>query len=468
MKRFLLRALIIFVLIFLGIRGWIYPHTESYLQEIIQAYNRGIGANLVGYRYFQKDLLSAKSDITISFLERGRKLPWKNPLILPVKINYGPIVGWIEPALIELSFQTSMKQTLKPTFQKDFDNIFKRDIDVRYRGVLDWTKRMHEEIRIGKIITKDRFFQIEPTYIKSDYDLKSFRGDTVVASQKFQLLDSRRGLELTALQPKLHVKIREYHPKGAIFGCLKIEADELSLSDSAFANPLRMRFGGSVSGALLRSGLNEGDVEFGIDLEAKDQQSIRLWRGVRHIKIDLKLSNIGLKGLKELILMQRRRIKLQNELIRATGLNDDIAMQKAILALQMLSDEWVKVYNDLLISGKSRLRVDETLSADKRSKLVLDLTFTGNKLHGNAMSAMITLMSNLNRLVEGKFSLSLEKSLAKKLYPNSAFILDSMVSKGMASFKEGLYHLKGEIKGGKIIINGTRYAPQELLMMILI
>jgi len=143
-------------------------------------------------------------------------------------------------------------------------------------------------------------------------------------------------------------------------------------------------------------------------------------------------------------------------------------MQKTILALQALDDEWVKIYNDLLIPGKTRLILDETLGSDKTSRLKLDLTFTGPKIQGNAMSAMIALMAHMDRLVEGSFELTLEKKLAQRLYPHAVFILDSMVSKNMATLKEGIYHLKGQIKGGKIIINGTKYAPQELVMLILI
>jgi len=80
---------------------------------------------------------------------------------------------------------------------------------------------------------------------------------------------------------------------------------------------------------------------------------------------------------------------------------------------------------------------------------------------------MIYFVNNANRLIDGDFDVSVKKSLLSELYPNAVFIFDSMANKNLATFKDGVYHLKGAIKGGKIIINNTKYNPQELIMMIL-
>jgi hypothetical protein len=196
-------------------------------------------------------------------------------------------------------------------------------------------------------------------------------------------------------------------------------------------------------------------------------ETAKAWEGLEEAKLRLKVESLGIRGIEKLAAMERERQEVQSELARAVGVKDDIAMQKAILALQALDNGWIDAYNRLLIPGKTRLILDETLKGEKESRLHLDLTFTGQKLPDDPFSAMVALTTGMDRLAEGSFDLHIEAKLLARMAPQGKMILDSMVQKGLASLTEGVYRLKGALTGGKIVINGTRYAPQELIMMIL-
>ncbi|ADV47300.1 DUF945 family protein [Nitratifractor salsuginis] len=473
MKKKLIAILIVLAAVFLGGRAWISSHGEQYLKEVLDAYNRGQrGEAVADLRHFENGFSSARAEINVSFPgAETEDFPLQNPLIIPARLRYGPVVEGLSPALMELEFDDTINRWLKPEVRKHFEEEVEGNVTLRYRGFLDWSKKMHEKITIGQILSKDPhsegFLLIAPIRIRSDYDLRTLAGKATLLSEKIHASDPNQHSELNITRPELAMEVTEFPETGPIFGRLMIRAKEISLTRSDIRPPIEMRFSGSIGGALLHSAPQEAGVAFGTDLHTEDPATIHAWQGLRRVKTDLKVSGLGLKGLEELSALQQRQLKLQQELGRASGAGDDVAMQKAILALQSLNDDWIKIYNDLLIPGKTHLTLNETLVSKKTSTLKLDLTFTGQKLRGNAMSAMIALMAHLDRLVEGSFELTLEKELAHKLYPNAVFILDSMVSKNMATLKEGLYHLKGRIKEGKIIINGTKYAPQELIMMIL-
>jgi hypothetical protein len=167
--------------------------------------------------------------------------------------------------------------------------------------------------------------------------------------------------------------------------------------------------------------------------------------------------------------MQKERQALQEEIARAMGQGNDPAMQKAILALQVLDDSWIEAYNTLLLPGETRLILDETFTGTREGHLHLDLRFTGKRLPENdPFGAMVALTTGMENLAEGEFSLQIDQMLLKKIAPEAELLLSSMAQKGLASFEKGTYRLQGALQKGKIIIHGTPYAPQDLIMKILL
>ncbi|HFC03418.1 MAG TPA: hypothetical protein ENJ74_00970 [Nitratifractor salsuginis] len=474
MKKKILGVLAVGALLFLGWRASISSHGETYLKEVIAAYNKGQrGEAVADIRHFANGFSSASAELNVTFpgVVKRENFPLKDPLIVPARLRYGPLIGGWTPGLMEIRIDETLNEMLKPEVRRKFESRVAEKVRIRYRGILDWSRDMHEEVRISRILAKDpkdgSTLKIEPILIRSDYALKSLAGRAKLSSAAVEFRDGKRGEELTIGRPELSMEIQEFTGKGPIFGRFVLQSPEIAVRSPREGLKEPLHFASRLEMALLHTGKEQVELDLGFSLKARDEVTRRYWKGVRSQEGTVKLQSLGLQGIRDLAAMQEEQLRIQKELAKATAADDDIAMQKAILALQALNGRWVQVYNDLLIPGKTRLLVDETLDAAKTSRLKLDLTYTGKPLQGNAMSAMIELMAHADRLAEGSFELTLEKELARKLYPNAVFVLDSMVSKNMATLKEGLYRLKGEIKEGKIIINGTRYAPQELIMMIL-
>ena len=475
MKKKILGALAVAGLLFLGWRASISSHGEAYLKEVVAAYNKGQrGEAVAGIRRFSNGFSSATAELNVTFpgAAERQSFPLKDPLNVPVTLRYGPLIGGWTPGLVEIRIDETLNEMLKPEVRRKFERRVAGKVRIRYRGILDWSHDMHEEAQISRILARDpkdgSTLKIEPILVRSDYDLKTLAGRAELSSGSVELRDRKRGEELTIRRPALSMEIREFTDKGPIFGRFVLQSPQIAVRSPREGVKEPLQFASRLEMALLHTGKEEVELDLGFSLKAKDEATRRYWKGLRMQEGSVKVQSLGLQGIRDLAAMQEEQRRILKRMQKATAANDDIAMQKAILALQALNGRWVQVYNDLLIPGKTRLLVDERLDAGKTSRLKLDLTYTGKPLHGNAMSAMISLMARLDRLVEGSFDLTLEKELARWLYPNAVAILDSMVSKNMATLKEGVYRLKGEIKEGKIIINGTRYAPQELIMMILI
>ncbi|WP_292655112.1 DUF945 family protein [Nitratifractor sp.] len=474
MKKTIIGIVIGAALLFLGWRASISSDGETYLREIVTAYNKmQRGEAVAGIQRFHNGFSSATAELNVSFpvSAADETFPLKNPLRIPATLRYGPLIGGWTPGLVEIRIDQPLNAMLKPEVEKCFERQVAKPVRIHYRGVLDWSHDMHEAAEISQIVARDReansTLRIEPITVRSDYALKTLTGRAELSSAAVDFQEAKRGESLSISRPKLSMDIWEFTRTGPIFGRFAFQAPEVRVQSSLGGLKEPLHFGGRLETALLHTGKAEVDGELSLSLKALDPVTSGYWEGLRKFEGTVKLQSLGLQGIRDLAAMQAEQLRIQKALAKATADNDDIALQKAILALQALNDRWIRVYNDLLIPGKTRLVVDETLDAAKTSRLKLDLTYTGKPLQGNAMSAMISLMGQADRLVEGSFELTLEKDLAHRLYPNAVFVFDSMVSKNMATLKEGLYHLKGEIKGGKIIINGTRYAPQELIMMIL-
>lgn len=48
----------------------------------------------------------------------------------------------------------------------------------------------------------------------------------------------------------------------------------------------------------------------------------------------------------------------------------------------------------------------------------------------------------------------------------AALFLDMLKTKGLITINNDVYHLKGSLKDGKIIINGKAYTLQELVAVV--
>ncbi len=455
--------------VYLGIQGWISNRGERYVTEILDAYNRMVSPQEHwSLKEYEGGFRGGRALLVLE-MNSSEPGPFLRRLELESRVDYGPFF-WrqLRPGLVRLEVDTPLKPLLQPEAARRIVG----SASVEYRGILDWGHTMHETLKLSpmKIREKNATVESEAVVYESDYRLSTFQGRGLLRSDRLiYRLDGREDLGLD--RPQLAMRLEPWNrQEGWVFGDWEFRADELRLRSGTEATAPLLHFRPEVVLGLHRKGKEYADARLELKIQSGDETTRKYLEGISRVSMDLELRSLGRKGLEVLKRWKEEAQKTQMELRAASAAGDDIALQKAILAFDALEGRWIEVYNTLLVPGRTRLLLKERIDGNHTSKLDLDLTFTGKKIrYDNPISATVDLLGQLERIVEGSFALDLDKALAKRLYPHGIFILDSMADKGLATLdRQGVYHLKGEIKGGKIIINGTRYAPHELIMMILI
>ena len=196
---------------------------------------------------------------------------------------------------------------------------------------------------------------------------------------------------------------------------------------------------------------------------ALDINTIAQARGIKSVEFNLDLANAQTDGLVDFLKLSQKLEATQAKIQKAQEANDDIALQKAIFELNSLSSiESVKIYNKIFIKDKTKLKLDLKLIGDRTSFVKLDLLYKAKPISGNIEGAIIELAAQNLAIANGTFEVKLDSQLVSSINPLATLILDMLKTKGLVSVKNGIYHLKGELKDGKIVINGKAYTLQEL------
>ena len=471
MKKIILWSAGLVVLVFLGWRGYISGHGEEYFRQYLDGSKRlQQGVVRLELKKYLNGFSSAEALVEARF-SGADVSPLRNPLPIESRIDYGPFFfSELRPGLLRITTHKRLAELLTKEGAEELRRSLERPVKIDYLGIMDWGHVMHEELLLSSIRVREANMSVatvSPVRIEGTYRLSDLRGHWTLTTPRieFENPKTRESLKIEGLSAEM--SIQEIEKEGPIFGRYSLNAQRIRAVFANAGSRERLDFGGSMRIGLEKTTPELATLKLGIALRSEDNATRTLWKGIHSASLDLTLKNLGIEGLRRLSALEKERQAIQERLATAVGDNDDLAMQKAILALQALDKRWIDIYNALLIPQKTTLHLEETIEASQRSRLLLDLRYTGQPLQGDAMTAMISLLAHADRLAEGRFDLTLEKSLAKRLYPNGIFVLDSMVDKNLATLKAGLYHLEGEIKKGKIIINGTKYAPQELMMLIL-
>ena len=204
-----------------------------------------------------------------------------------------------------------------------------------------------------------------------------------------------------------------------------------------------------------------------IELSALNTQTIALSKGIKEAKLDFALQNIQTQGLIGLIKLSKELEQINEQMQEASIKNDDVALQKAILKMQDISSKkTVDIYNKIFIKDKTRLIFNLELDSDKKSFIKLNLLYKAAPISGSIDSALITLAAQNLAVADGDIEISLDSSLATSINPLAVMFLEMYKQKGIISLKNGVYHLKATLKGGKIIINGKSYTLEEFSTLI--
>jgi len=471
MRRWIIGGVLLAMALFVGSRNYIADHGQEYLQEVLDSYNRGQEDLHLELSSYDGGWSGAEARIRVRLGAGTAQIEGvRDPLILKFRVEYGPLVGGWHPGLIRLRSAGSFSRWLEAKSSRSFLELVPKDIRYRYDGWVGWWHTMHERIRLSRIDAYDQESRerliLEPVEIRDDYALSSQRGRAEFVSKAAIFVNGKSAERVEISHPRLNAVVDEFNPKGFYFGSIGFSVREIRMRMTG-AHPHTLRFSGAVNAALRHQAPDLATFELKTEGKALNSGTSREWEGLEALQLRLRVESLGIGGIEKLLAMEKERQKIREELARAVGKKDDIAMQKAILALQALDNGWIDAYNALLLPGRTHLVFDETLKGEKRSHLHLELTFTGQKLPDDPFRAMVALTTGMDRLAEGRFDLAVEARLLARMAPQGKIILDSMVQKGLASLKEGVYRFTGELRKGKIIIHGTRYAPQELIMMIL-
>ncbi|WP_456432448.1 DUF945 family protein [Nitratifractor sp.] len=471
MKKRLVTILVLLVVLCGGARYYVSHHAKERFMRFLDAENRQQQLFDFNLSAFEGGWFRGAARV----LAHPRKSldGFVDPIELNETLSFGPVIfpdlrlGWMG-----MRYTIGLDALLSAEGKdSEFYRSLQKPVTIAYRGRIDFSDRVWEDTRVAPIVSvsKDKSrLEVGPIHVRDRYKMADLTGVWHAEAPRIYMdTHGERNDSLEITQPNLDAAIEEFVGDRIVFGSYRAGASRITIRLPELAGKGPLRTAGSLGLGLHRQSDSEASFAFDLEARALDDATVAAAKGVRRNTLKLRMEHLGIAGLEVLVQMQKRREELTRKMAEAMDRHDDIALQKAILGLQALEGDWLKVYNRLLIPGKTTLHLENDLESGRTNRLVLDLTYTGTPLKGDPMSALIALGAHADRLVEGSFSLTLEKSLAEKLYPNAVLILNSMAAKNLAKLENGVYRLKGEIKGGKIVINGTAYAPQELIMMIL-
>ena len=249
----------------------------------------------------------------------------------------------------------------------------------------------------------------------------------------------------------------------ALFGITNIKAKEISFKDKIRRKNIDAKFSLNMDSESKKIDDKYMNIAVKFASEALNTNTIALAQGVKKTELDFKLENTQIDGILDLVKLSKELEKVQSDLTNSRVKNDDVAMQKALLKMnELTSTNTVSIYNKVMVKDKTRLKLNFSIEGEKISFVKVDLLYKASPISDNIQSGMIELAAQNLAVADGSFEVQLDSTMATAVNPFAMIALDMLKAKGFATVKNGIYHLKGELKGGKIVINGKAYTMQEL------
>ena len=348
----------------------------------------------------------------------------------------------------------------------DIDKKLKKHPQFTYEGKVSFggelsSKSVIDGITINDTDTK---FNTSNFTITNSMDIESCIGKMEISIPSIDIEDNKGKGNLNAKNIALTSEITEKPIDGiALFGSSSIKVKEISFKDKIGQKAVDVKFSLNIDTESKKVNNKYMDITVKLNSKALNTNTIALAQGIKKTELDFELENTQIDGILDLVKLSKELEKIQNDLAESSAKNDDIAMQKALLKMnELTSTNTVAIYNKVMIKDKTRLKLDFSLEGEKKSFAKLDLLYKANPISGNIQSAMIELAAQNLAVADGTFEVQLDSTMASAVNPFAMLALDMLKAKGFATVKNGVYHLKGELKGGKIVINGKAYTLQEL------
>ncbi len=401
-------------------------------------------------------------------------LPQKEPFFkffhhkpsITLQVDEGPFVSVPKFTLAKAGFlgKTNFFTLIDRKKPKDL----KKDVFLTLKGVVSFSDKLQETILLDAInieSNKSSFF-ISPVQLSDEINLNDYTGWAKIYINSISLKGKVDNSLLTLqgisskneyfappinnlyLFSKNHTHINKFH-------LLTKDKYHLNITTSF-----------DFASALMKKNQNFSLLTSQFALKSLDKNTTLWAKGVEEIDFELKLDNLGTKGVIDFIKFSQKMQQAQANLAKAANSNNDVAIQKAILQVSEVNNQLVPIFNELFIANKSKISLNLILQELKENHIKIDLIYKGQKLSGSLQSAYISILAQNLNLFDGDFDIAINRDFAFNLYPLSTLLLDLLKTKGLAKEKDGIYYLKGQLKDGKIIINNHAYSLQELNMLL--
>jgi len=473
MKRNLLKILLTLVAIYGVILVYISKNAESAYKSYIDSENRLSNSIKFQVSSFKGSLFGAETTITGEIEDPLLQKKWseifKLPITMDIPIRYGPIIPITPPAIAIAgsSGRMDISKFVRDDKIDEFKSIFPNGILIKYRTVIgfDGYAKEHYDISNIKVVDNqtDESMEISPSTISRYYNISTLKGVNRVTIPTIDMKSKNGNTIVKLSDTEIDLDIDSIDEKGLLFAKQIISIQKVLLR----VDNKDLDFSVKNSISLEKESDNFANLNIQSNAKSLNKNAQIISKGINSFSSNIKISGLGIRGLHRLIDMQKKRIELQKQMAKAVKEGDNLALNSALIAINELDNSIITILNDIIKKDKTKLSIKEVIDTDRRNKIDIDLVYRGEPLVGDPLNALITLATKLDRLFEGSFDMELDKNLIQKLYPAAEVILNSMVSKGMAKLENGLYKLKFELKDGKVIINNTKYAPKELIMLIL-
>ena len=348
----------------------------------------------------------------------------------------------------------------------DVDKKLKKHPHFTYEGKVSFGGELSSKSTIDGITISDSGAKFDTSNftINNSMDIDSCIGKMDIHIPSINITNQKGKGSLKAKDIDIISKITDKPIDGiALFGLSDLKVKELSFKDKIGQKAVNAKFSLDVSTESQKVNDKYMNIALKLKSEALDTNTIALAKGIKKTDLDLELQNSEISGIVDLVKLSKEVEKLQNDLAQASTKNDDIALQKAIVKMnELTSTKSVAIYNKVMVKDKTHLKLNFSLDGDKKSFVKLDLLYKANPISGNIQSAMIELAAQNFAIADGEFEVQLDSTMATSINPFAMIALDMLKAKGFATVKNGVYHLKGKLKGGKIVINGKAYTLQEL------
>jgi len=349
---------------------------------------------------------------------------------------------------------------------KDIKKNLKTGIKYSYEGKVSFSGDLESKTVIDSLYidNNDTTFKTSKVDIVGDMDIDSCVGKSTIIMQSLEIEPKKEEgifkIKNLTISSKMTNKPIE---NIALFAKTSMKAEEVAFKAKEGNKNIDAKFSLAIESDVKKVDDKFANMEIGISAKALNTKTIALAQGVKESKIDFAIENAGTAGILGLAKLRKEINKAQEQMMQASQNGDDVALQKAILTMNELTNsKMVPIYNQTMIKDKTRIKLYTEILGDKKSFVKLNLLYKANPVSGNMQSAMITLAAQNLAIADGTFEVQLDSSMASTLYPMGTLLLDMLKQKGFATMKNGIYHLKGELKGGKVIINGKAYTIQEL------